>query len=109
MVAQEVLERAIQKAKVSGWEPYSENWHFMGNQIFWEGETTTYTEAIRSFIYGQEFAKALWGEEPTYSMTHYIGQDNKPHMIVKPRWEVELQDMVIAPDPIKYLEEHLDD
>lgn len=81
----EVLQKAIEKAIQNGWDdnPVSNN--------LW----------ATWLIYNHDFAKALWGEEwPGTPRTTPIGNTTPP-------WKHHLQKMVVADDPIRYLEENI--
>ena len=91
-----VLGRAIQKAVDNGWNMGVElSVAKDGSTMFSDGERT----GVYDVIFNHDFAKALWGEEYKrmckYDPEEYIA------------WEHHLQQMVIAEDPIKYLEKHM--
>ena len=105
MVAQEVLEKAIQKAIEGGWAVPEVDPCVTAKQILdWYevGSMSTNEDNYLLFIYSHDFAKALWGEEGYY---RFDGDT----LDTPTKWQYHLQQIVIAPDPIKYLEEHLDD
>lgn len=93
MSNQEILEKAINLAMAKGWKQR------------WDGETLDSMckgyQPYERLIFNHDFAKSLWipGDE---TLEGYTSEDN-------PLWQVHLQMMVIADDPIKYLGEHLDD
>jgi hypothetical protein len=112
---QKILEKAIQKAIDGGWQG------FWGKSKKLDSVTSTQdaisgmptvTISIRhnsrifgyggipifNIIYNHDFAKALWGEEESYS-------DDTNQWL--PKWKTRTQDMVIAEDPIKYLGENI--
>ena len=84
MTNQEILESAIQKAIDGGWER-NLNYEALING-------TSYFN-----VFDHDFAKALWGEEdiPLPQPHDNLSQLN---------WAYHLQQMVLAEDPIKYLE-----
>lgn len=86
MTNQEILHKAIEKA-VAGGYPY----------IYEDPEHEL-------DIFNHDFAKALWGTEEIATVIDDEGCDTAGYL-----WESHLQSMVIAPDPIAYLGEHLDD
>lgn len=113
----EVLEKAIQKAIDGGWQ----------HQVIAHPELFTSLEisdAIgrlqnhpNDFIFSHDFAKALWGEygavpEARYPLRYKKGSGVERTKIiivashVSP-WQYHLQQMVIAPDPIKYLGDNI--
>ncbi len=65
-----------------------------------------YDYEIYYIIFSHEFCKAFWGEkaEETYIMRYSdkVLNDNKI-----PRWKYYLQQMVLEPEPLKYLEKFL--
>ena len=71
-----------------------------------------YMHYLRGVIFNHDFAKALWGEPYVCSNCgkplnqHHEGVAG--HSYTVSEWRYHLQQMVIAPDPIKYLGEHLD-
>lgn len=97
-----ILERAMEKALRNGWDGNLKGVVF--RQYDNPEEPTTISSQI---IYQHNFAKALWGDEPT--MEHQwvdsdgivTGRDIQLH------WQFHLQQMVIADYPIAYLGEHL--
>lgn len=58
-------------------------------------------------IFDHDFAKALWGDNlnVTEQIHHWASGDVTRAMLKN--WQLYLQQMVIAEDPIKYLGEHL--
>lgn len=128
-----ILEKAIQKAIQNGWDfdgllapmdpgRYEVIAPFGGNYLrikttSWSGEESF--ESINSVIYSKNFAKALWG-------VHELTDDSNDDRYSCKKcddsfwayeydnwsdscWESRLQAMVIFPDPIAYLGEHLND
>lgn len=100
MTNQEILETAIQKAIDGGWDMYGRK-HFAidpaGEWLFFydnpnKGNRNALWKQSEGVIFNQDFAKALWGEA------------NEPKLWI-PYRQFHLQQMVIAPDPIKYLGE----
>lgn len=102
MTNQAILEKAIQKAIDGGWKQDK------------YAVLDSWTDA--GIIFNHEFAKGLWGEETHEAqlpLDPYDAEDcpkckgtwwDTPHYC----WQYHLQQMVVAEDPIKYLEEHLD-
>lgn len=113
MTNQEILKRAIEKAYPGAYDidirlgPI----HFK----LPSGETnktisrTFYSK--ESLIYSKEFAKAFFGEEELAVFSHFDsdGEDEVNVYDYPTCWEFHLQQMVISPDPIRYLEQFLDD
>lgn len=113
--AQTVLTKAIQKAIDGGWKPKSKPGvaRFTGGN---EEDYLVFTAPL--YIFSHDFAQALWGEEPYHEYaegeTHqsndgekieYDFQVEDTFAIVN--WQYHIQQMVIAPDPIAYLGEHI--
>ena len=103
MTKQQILERAVAKAKANGWK---------------KPEGVMIEAAVNGWnaphiIYDHGFAKALWGEEqaPTniYKTKTTILSDRRPltELSTFPAWQYHLQQMVIADDPLKYLNENI--
>lgn len=98
----EILTKAIEKATTKGF--ISPDW-VQGPEHFARGLLSL--GSTFSLIFNHDFAKALWGIDwkgfgP--NLKKYV--DNN---VGYTPWEFHLRNMVIAPDPIKYLGEHLDD
>lgn len=77
---------------------------------FWAGGDERWH--INELLFSHDFAKALWGEELDSCIAcgrshSYLGDCDAGCGNCTPTWEFELQQMVIAEDPIKYLGEHL--
>lgn len=101
MTDQQVLGKAIKKAIAGGWQ-----W-----QTIWSDKDfilDSFKETPRNYIYRHDFAKALWGEEPSgqVNVNPNIGSEHFRKFGVQ-NWQVHLQQMVIADDPLKYLEKSL--
>lgn len=125
MTNQQILEKAMQKAIDGGWLPYFSSFdkemakdtlRFTtqegASDVRFLVETKGryyglggYSLTIPEIIFNHDFAKALWGigcsdcGNPD-AMTNPMGCG-------QPEWCVQLQQMVIADDPIKYLGENL--
>lgn len=125
MTDQEILTKAIEKA-IAGGGAY---WMQDGFAKFEVRQPVTMLECVIDFkvgdyeqtvnqqhvIFNHDFAKAIWGDKKIrirkftpdinnlgiYKNEYIDGKTNA--------WQYHLQQMVIAPNPIKYLGEHLDD
>ena len=118
---QQILEKAIQKAIEGGWRgdllgklcviSYGDVFEVTNGDA---GETWS----VEEIIYNKAFAKALWGEqEHTFDFNSLYDQTcgrckaqfckHEYGPEVERCWQYALQQMVIAPDPIKYLGDNL--
>jgi len=65
---------------------------------------------IFNVIYNHDFAKALWGED---DVCNYCGTNKHDAYCERQgncqAWEYHLQNMVISPDPIAYLRDHMEE
>lgn len=100
----EILVKALEKACKNGWQPFKERTR---NDLLKDGH----------FIFEHKFAKAFWGEG-TGVICSLCRKDKKSRYDdcecggcleydYMQRWEVELQQMVLEENPIKYLEKFL--
>lgn len=118
------LEKAIQKAIDGGWKPECMNdiTNFKASIRLGQGfvrwfnnEGMEVIENVERVIFNHDFAKALWGEkrwsdQPAMHQYYDTLWDGGPDEFGYEgrMWQYHLQAMVIDPDPIKYLGEHLD-
>lgn len=117
----EILEKAIQKAIDGGWVPVggaawcdAEGCTFHDKPTLWSaGEPEEYPRTYE-IIFNHDFAKALWGEELKRIVIGAELADGEEEWGVPwnideevPNWQYHLSQMVIAPDPIKYLQENI--
>lgn len=105
----EILEKAVQKAINNGWKRQATGHRTKAelNQIYWNDRFT--------IIYNHDFAKALWGDgrhryewlddDIVYEQKLWDADDGLS--FGGKLWQFHLQQMVVAPDPIKYLGENL--
>lgn len=108
MSESEILTKAIDKAIAGGWKRPS-NWIFRSKDEFEIHDIMlvdggSHIFHVRELLYDHDFAKALWGEEPTYGIASNSRQRIAGEFLP---WQFQLQQMVITNDPIKYLDEHL--
>lgn len=100
MSNQQILEKAIQKAIDGGWHGRLDKTVISGTWVVAGGLHIKLDGAPpKEVLYDHSFAKTLWGAEtlsPNYGDMEML---NEPDYA----WEHHLQQMVIAPDPIKYL------
>ena len=122
MTNQQILEKAIKKAKKSGWDMFG------AKQIRWESGTPLFTKSDEDIeqerktseglvapvwtplsyydiIFNHSFARALWGKQPT--VKPMSGRDEEHVKVLLEAWRIHLMSMVIAEDPIKYLGENI--
>lgn len=59
------------------------------------------------YIFSHDFAKALWPDIASGSVDPRATSPSTARPLI-PTWQARLMDMVIAEDPIKYLEENID-
>ena len=96
MTNQAIIRRAIKKAEQNGLDIHSID-----------------TEHEYAIIFSHTFAKALFGtRQPTIDGSPIEMQDGTKYKltlaITQEAWQYHLQQMVISPDPIRYLEQFLD-
>lgn len=123
----EILEKAIQKAIDGGWRvdnmwvggkttytwessDYGRDYYFIKCKKYIHEKNCGDWESVEQLIFNHDFAKALWGEgillcyectEGRHDTDHGYGIDRMAE------WQYELQQMVIAEDPIKYLGDNI--
>lgn len=117
MTDTETLTKAIALVIKGGWSFGNMKW-----QVESPTESTLEIDvggrrfAVEELIYLHEFAKCLFGLEPLIcsqcERTHHSSSDcdcgGWPFSAIK-QWQYHLQQMVISPDPIAYLREHMGD
>ena len=100
MTSKEILDKAIKKAIDGGFNILFTSWTVREDgaiEGIYRGEWLL--KDYHVFIFNHDFAKALWGEGPYY---RFVGDT-----LDNPRqWQYQLQMMVVAEDPIKYLGEN---
>lgn len=126
---QEVLEKAIRKAIEGGWDllpSKDSNWMWYVGEgrvnglcvhtkpdIEKTGLITYFGNEYQyeRIIYNHDFAKAIWGEELITCFECSEGGHTTDHGTNEPWtmfiWQYHLQQMVIAPNPIKYLGDNI--
>lgn len=115
MTDKEILEKAIQKAIDNGFSAFGYSrvesvkkyfaddfYHiFLSNPTdLEEGDVERYS--ANDIIFNHKFAKALWGEENAIQQAWGGYYDS-----ILEDWQYHLQQLVIADDHIKYLEENI--
>lgn len=83
-----IIDKAVKQAYIKGWK---------GSVVL--PDIYEYPE---QWIFNHDFAKALWGEEP-------CSFDPKMIIMMTPpiEWMYHLQRMVVADDPLQYLEKNI--
>jgi len=99
-----ILKRAIKKANKASFG-VNDGWLIPGPyKLLFDDEN-------KKLIFNHEFCKALWGEEHYMTQTHEMFplKENEVnlHGVSLEAWQYHLQMMVISPDPIKYLGDHI--
>jgi len=104
---QQILAEAINKAISNGWKTIDALPKLEGEvktaSIGFDGAFSFMIGDSRHFsnLFNHTFAKALWGEESLGLIFEPGNPESKKEMLP---WKFHLQQMVIADDPIKYLE-----
>jgi len=104
MSNKEILEKAIAKAIAGGWRG-----DMLGIEVeeqdngivrvYWDN-----TEwSVLDIVFNHEFAKALWGDEGYTT----IGLKCSAQYGVERYWQYQLQQLVIAENPMEYLEKNI--
>jgi hypothetical protein len=99
----EILTKAIQKAIDGGWRYSNGDSHELPQELYIYDEYGVYQD----IIFNHDFAKALWPRGEYKKGEHAPYGIDPNHDGIKAEWQYHLQRMVISPDPIKYLGEHL--
>lgn len=127
MTKETILKKTFERADKNGCKnlPFGISW--ADNSEYFELE-----EWAKIYIFSHDFAKAFWGEE-TFFNGYKFQYTNKQHIedfkyaleysndldrltdiledeeIKLPTWQYHLQQMVLEEEPIKYLEQFLND
>ena len=105
MNKEQILKKAIAKAQKNGWDCDVSEEQLCITRYF-------------QIIFSHDFAKAFWGEqehEATEIRYEVIGCGHCPlqgfpdNYRTKYCWQYHLQQMVLTEDPLKYLEQFLDE
>lgn len=104
MTHQEILTKAIRKAVTGGFDVKIE-----GGWVVYGGMHTRLDGAApKDIIFNHDFAEALWGKEPFAKVRiPHPDYSDRIALQVLEHWQYHLQQMVIADDPIKYLEANI--
>ena len=93
MTGEQIFKQAIEKAVKGGWSSGYEKFPHLIDELI---EKVSY----QSVIFSHDFAKAFWGEEEIQVGEGYMTG-------LQPMWEHQLINMVLEPEPLKYLEKFL--
>lgn len=105
MTNKQIVEKVIQKAIDGGWSDGNAALAEVGSIPNW----AIPTPVCIAIIFSHDFAKALWGEnQQPFTLDKPESFEDDVHIFYRPKWQVMIMQMVIADDPIKYLEEYLD-
>lgn len=99
MTNEEILKKAIKKAKKSGYKVVGEIDDKALSELYggeYEDQGETFIGFVeRAIIFDHEFAKAFFGKE-LYRKSYNVKQ-----------WQIELQKMVLEENPVQYLAKFL--
>jgi hypothetical protein len=104
---EEILKGAIEKAVKNGWDI----------DPMWEDdlddEIDRYKnelEAVyRYWIFDHDFAKAFFGKKDNHKIEKIRINGEDTAVAINENWQYHLQQMVLKKEPLKYLENFLDD
>jgi hypothetical protein len=108
----EILEKAIQKAIDDGWDVS----HFCTIKGYYKHpDESEFNDILGTWhnispldiIFNHDFAKALWGEAQPTRYDVFADKDGNYNVDKNYGWKYHLQAMVVADNPIKYLEVNL--
>ncbi len=105
---EEILKKAVEKAAKNGMEEY--RW------LYGKNPSKILQEMIKAnghfvIIFSHSFAKAFWGSKMHYYNKEFDGvcicKDTIKRSETSYCWQYHLQQMVLEPEPLKYLEKFL--
>ena len=109
-----ILKKAIEKAGLSeDYMKFKKEWDWFKKQ-----SPMLYRFVMRGFVFSHDFAKAFWGEkEVILDDDQEIDNSKLGRELVEYvpgwhkclAWQYHLQQMVLEPDPLKYLEKFLNE
>ena len=111
MSNEQILTKAIEQAIANGWRP-----HAMTTGDPWEVQGMITLNLVSNghiiadhmhLLYSHSFAKALWGDKPLPRITVVLPALPDGAIVSVKAWQLHLQQMVIADDPIAYLGDNL--
>lgn len=105
----EILTDAIDKAIDGGWDASRSRWvwkrpHGAGRHGY--APTDACVKYPAQLIFDPAFAQALWGDELAYLVEYRSPYQPETAESKIVDWQYHLQQMVIVPSWLKYLEEH---
>lgn len=113
MSNKEVLTKAIEKAIANGWKGLR-GIIYSGASFTPDFQAEMYMIANRpeEIIFNHDFAKSLWGEELVERYSGLTEEEYGPSrheyaLILIPRWQYHLKEMIVDDEPIKYLKREL--
>ena len=100
MTDEAILTKAIEKANKNGFKPKYVGIGEYGIEVEIDGfrESTS----VKTIIFSHDFAKAFWKNETTWAFEHEGDGWGEA-------WQHHLKNMVLEPNPIKYLEQFLEE
>lgn len=126
MTNQQILEKAIKKAIDGGWKSDYEGFELLPNDrlgmIKWhywfdlgnEQQRNVVYSSYNDILFDKDFAKSLWGDTQGENIKlngdgSWSPLDRRNTAIFRaiPNWQYHLQQLVIADDVFKYLEENI--
>lgn len=122
---QHILEQAIQRAITNGWNVWHGKYIELNHDIITgelycifndapdDTEPLLYKISLFAVIFDHSFARAIWGESEVglfendkwYDLP--VENDSMFPITIIGNWQYHLQQMVVSPDPIKYLSENI--
>jgi len=117
MTNEQILKRAIRKAKKNGWDIDLEDALNVVADDF-DRYSNDLDFVIFPWIFNHDFAKASWGEEEIVEMNYYRYKMKFGEKLPKsknqellgtpmPAWQFHLREMVLEEDKLKYIEKFI--
>ena len=107
MTNSEILKLVIDKAKLNGWNKIEQKGYIPVLREHYPMDIYLAIEsnAYKIIIFDIDFAKAFWGTNTNDA--GYAKESNYQKIERVEEWEHHLQQMVLEPEPLKYLEKFL--
>jgi len=114
MTNQEILKQVVDKAIKNGWKP---GYSYDNAEIFPDDTTKELSyiwnkgtpgqqfQQLKDIIFNHDFAKAFWNSDDG-GLIFQGGKDTYGEKVGK-EWQFHLQQMVLEPKPLTYLEKYL--